>query len=556
MRPNPTPNEIFDPCFLQSIVQHATHLLDCDGSGFYFWDSERGHAKVMAVHNLAGIPWDESLPGRVIESREVVSEKIPGRSVLLAAPAALHDDVLGVLVVVDWNPGRVFRDRDFTVLGAMADLAAAASRQSLRLARMTAQFRALHVIDLALSSSLEPDRVLNLILEKAVDLVGAEHGSLRELNPDTGELILKAHYGEGWDLETLAYTPRVGEGVMQWVAKHRRPYLCSNVQEDPNYVVLFKDMRSSVAIPLLTSHEDRVPADDFLGVLLLESSRQSAFDGQDVELLDALAQEAVIAIQNARQHQRLQSMHIRLKAEQEKRLAAEKWTVMGQAATSLAHRINNLIGIVPAGAAEVTRSLSKIHIPEGEREWVEANLGRIERNARFVLKLSNALFRPFKETGPPGRFDVNRLLNEALESSTFPQGVRIVRDYQEGIPFVESSKLLMDIFFELIINARKAMKQQDERTLTLRTRCKQDDEFRWVIVQIQDTGAGFSAEQMARMWDIFQQSKNGTGFGLWWIRTFIERHGGSVECRSVPGKGSMFTLRLPVQANFDSHGEI
>jgi len=265
-------------------------------------------------------------------------------------------------------------------------------------------------------------------------------------------------------------------------------------------------------------------------------------------LLDALAQEAVIAIQNARQHQRLQSMHLHLRAEQEKRLAAEKWTVMGQAATSLAHRINNLIGIVPASAGEVRRSTAAIDIPATEREWIEANLGRIERNARFVLKLSDALFRPFKETGPLGRFSVNRLLNEALESADLSPAIRVLREYTPGIAEVESSLLLLDIFLELITNAQKAMESGTEKILTLRTRLESHPEVQWVVVQIQDTGSGFSPDQMAHMWDIFQQSKDGLGFGLWWIRTFIERNGGTIGCESTLGRGSTFTVRLAVQA--------
>ena len=547
MRHNLAPNEIFDPYFLQSVVQHSTYLLNVEGSCFYFWDSIVRQATLMAKYNLPSIPWDESLPRRTIGSQKALIETFPSRPALLAVPAALHEDTLGVLVVADWAPRRLFSEQDVAMLQSLADLAAVASRQTQRLTRMTAQFRALHVIDLALTSSLEPDRVLNLILEKAVELVGAEHGSLRELNQDTGELILKAHFGDKWTEETLSYTPRVGEGIMQWVAKHRLPYLSPDVRKDLRYVVLFKDMRSSLAVPLLTNPEGAPDEDDFLGVLLLESSRLAAFDQQDVELMDALAQEAVIAIQNARQHQKLQSMHKRIKSEQERRLAAEKWTVMGQAATSLAHRINNLIGIVPASADEIQRSLKDANIGEADRIWVQENINRIQRNARFVLKLSNALFRPFKEAGPSGHFNVNRLLNEALESADLPTGLQVICNYDRNLPDVESSPLLVDIFFELIINAKKAMAESKRQMLRIETRLEMDQTERCVLVEIQDTGTGFTSEQMVHMWDMFQQSKDGLGFGLWWLRTFIERQGGTIDCASNPGVGATFTIRLPAQ---------
>jgi GAF domain-containing protein len=547
MRHNLAPNEIFDPYFLQSVVRHATYLLDVDGSSFYFWDSGLCRPELMAKYNIETIPWDETLPSRTVCSQKAIVETFPSRPALLSVPAALHEDMLGVLVVADWTPSRMFTDHDVAMLQSLADLAAAASRQSRRLAQMTAQFRALHVIDLALTSSLEPDRVLKLILEKAVELVGAEHGSLRELNQDTGELLLKAHFGNGWTEEKLAYTPRVGEGIMQWVASNRRPYLCSDVRKDPRYVVLFADMRSSVAVPLLTTQGGEPDADRFLGVLLLESSQSAAFGQQDVELLDALAQEAVIAIQNARQHKNLHAVHQRLKAEQEKRLAAEKWTMMGQAATSLAHRINNLIGIVPASAGEIRRSLVKAGMDPADRSWIEANIDRIQRNAGFILRLSDALFRPFKDAGPPRNLNVNLLLTEALESADLPSEVKVSCSFDPNLPDVMSSPLLIDIFLELISNAAKAMEGRDVQVLGIRTCLEAEPSSRCIAVEIRDTGRGFSSDQMPRMWEMFQQSEKGLGFGLWWLRTFIERQGGTIECESRPDAGAAFTIRLPAK---------
>ena len=162
-------------------------------------------------------------------------------------------------------------------------------------------------------------------------------------------------------------------------------------------------------------------------MLLLESTRLAAFDQQDVELLEALAQEAVIAIQNATQHQKLQTMHQTLQDEQERRLAAEKWTVMGQAATALAHRINNLIGIVPASAArdppqsgQAPRSRTAIGL-DREPTWIASSA-----TGALSCSLADALFRPFQEPGPRARFDVNRLLNEALQAANLPPGVQVI----------------------------------------------------------------------------------------------------------------------------------
>lgn len=529
---------ILDPDFLQSVVRQASYQCRADGSCLYLWNSERKRMSLVATHNLQDVPWDDGLLDRVTSSRQTMAEICADSCVSLVAPLIWQDNVRGILIVFDGNVKRIFRERDAALLQSLADMAASVAQQNERLARMTTQFRTLHTIDVALTSSLELERVLDMILEKAAELVGAEHGSLRQLDPESGKLVLKAHYGEGWTPEKLAYTPRIGQGIARWVAENRRPYLSPDVRNDPLNVVLFEDMRSSISVPLQYGQEDPAKPDSLLGVLLLESSRVAAFDQQDVELLEALAQEAVIAIQNASQHQKLL-------AEQEKRLAAEKWAIMGQAATALAHRINNLMGIVPVSVRETLRSMTKLDIADSERRWIEANLERIERNAQFVLKLSDALFRPFKDSGPAARLDVNRLLDEALEAADLPNNIELGRSFEKNLPAVNCSLLLVDIFLELITNARKAMEGRDQRRLQVNTRSDQDDAGLWVIVEIKDTGKGISVDQMAHLWKMFQQSEDGLGFGLWWLRTFIERQGGSIRCHSEPEKGSAFVVRLP-----------
>jgi signal transduction histidine kinase len=540
-----TPAGILDPDFLQSVVRQASYQCRADGSCLYLWDSEKERIALVATHNLQQVPWNGGLPGRVMSSRQTMTEICADRCVSLAAPLIWQDAVRGVLIVFDENVKRIFRERDAALLQSLADMAASVAQENERLARMTTQFRTLHTIDVALTSSLELEHVLDMILEKAAELVSAEHGSLRQLDPESGKLVLRAHYGDGWTPEKLAYTPRIGQGIARWVAENRRPYLSPDVRNDPLNVVLFEDMRSSISVPLQYGLEDPARPDSLLGVLLLESSRVAAFDQQDVELLEALAQEAVIAIQNASQHQRLL-------AEQEKRLAAEKWAMMGQAATALAHRINNLMGILPVSARETLRSLTKLEMANSERQWIEANLERIERNAQFVLKLSDALFKPFKDSGPAARLDVNRLLDEALEAADLPDNIEVDRTFEKNLPPVNCSLLLLDIFLELITNALKAMEGRYQRRLQVSTRSDQDDAGPWVIIEIKDTGKGISPDQMMHLWNMFQQSEDGLGFGLWWLRTFIERQGGSIKCHSEPDKGSAFVVRLPAAVDQQS----
>jgi len=534
-----------DTHFLDSAVQQASLLMGVSGSAFYLCDPACEQFDLAALHGFQEPPWGEGLIRQAARTRQAVISPPHQSPALIAVPSLWRDTVRGVLVVADDTPQRAFDHHDTAHLQPLAELTAAAMSQAERLTRMTAQFRALHVIDVALTSSLQLDRVLDLILEKATGLVGAEHGSLRLLDQETGVLALKAHLGEGWTPEVCAYTFRLGHGITGWVAQHKKPYLCSDALNDPQNVILFEEMRSGVAVPLLEGAGQERQANQVQGVLLLESTRLATFDQQDVELLEALAQVAIIAIQNATRHHRLQSMHDALQEEHERRVAAEKWAVMGQAATALAHRINNLVGLVPASAAEIRRTLIGLEVPPAEEEWIEANLQRIERSGKFILRMADALFRPFQETGPLARFDVNRLLQEALQAADPPADVSLVRHFGQELPTVESSSLLVDVFLELFTNALKAMQDRPRKQLQVSTRAEPGEAGPWVVVQVRDTGPGITPDKASHLWDMFKQSEDGVGFGLWWVRTFIERQGGIISFESEQGQGTTFVIRLP-----------
>ena len=127
-----------------------------------------------------------------------------------------------------------------------------------------------------------------------------------------------------------------------------------------------------------------------------------------------------------------------------------------------------------------------------------------------------------------------------------PDDIEIVCNYNKHLPPVNCSLLLLDIFLELITNACKAMENQKLRRLEISSRSEQMDGLPWVMVKISDTGKGMPAHHLEHLWNLFQPSDEGLGFGLWWMRTFIERQGGTIECQSQLSEGSTFSVRLPV----------
>ena len=157
------PIEVIDTGFLQSAIRQASLLLHTSGSAFYVCKPAHDQLDLVASYGTAQEPWSEELLDRVCECRQAVMTAHTESAAVLAVPSVWRDTLHGVLVVTDDVADRTFNEQDAILLQSLAEMTAAALRQAERLTRMTAQFRALHTIDVALTSSLQLDRVLKLI---------------------------------------------------------------------------------------------------------------------------------------------------------------------------------------------------------------------------------------------------------------------------------------------------------------------------------------------------------------------------------------------------------
>jgi len=140
--------------------------------------------------------------------------------------------------------------------------------------------------------------------------------------------------------------------------------------------------------------------------------------------------------------------------------------------------------------------------------------------------------------------DINGLLEHSLRF--LPRGnVEVVRQFDESLPPLEGDPhLLHQAFLNVLVNARQAMPQGGR--LTLRTRLERPG-GRAVQVLISDTGVGIAPEHLGRIFQPFFTTKSqGTGLGLAIAARVIEGHGGRIEVDSAPGRGTTFTIALPV----------
>lgn len=174
---------------------------------------------------------------------------------------------------------------------------------SRRVMTQIGQLQGLAYSSAVIASSLEPDRVLEEVMDTAIQLTRAERAYL-VLVGDDGELELRA--ARNWDRETLDEREvAFSRSVIEQALASRAPVLTINAQGDERFrameSVLANDLRSIVCLPLVL--RDRV-----LGVLYADNHlEQGVFDQDSLELLGAFANHAAVAIQNSRSFQRVRA---------------------------------------------------------------------------------------------------------------------------------------------------------------------------------------------------------------------------------------------------------
>ena len=141
-----------------------------------------------------------------------------------------------------------------------------------------------------INSSLDPTKVLDLVLREAVDVMRATSGSLVLLDPHTQ--LLEIEVAIGLSAEARQLKLAIGRGVTGWVAKTGKSLRVPDVTADPRYVSVRPDIRSELAVPLVLEGA-------LIGVLNVDSTRPDAFSAADEELLVALGNQAAQVIHNA-----------------------------------------------------------------------------------------------------------------------------------------------------------------------------------------------------------------------------------------------------------------
>ncbi|HEX5480168.1 MAG TPA: ATP-binding protein [Dehalococcoidia bacterium] len=272
---------------------------------------------------------------------------------------------------------------------------------------------------------------------------------------------------------------------------------------------------------------------------MLRIERTAARSQEQLAVYFGLARDVSEAIE------RLDEQRTQTRLVQERLLQSEKMSSVGQLVSGVAHELNNpLTGIT--GFAQL---LLLGDLEEGARRQVETIYQEAERASKIV---SNLLTFARRRRAQKELSNINTMLERVLELRNYDLRVRNIEVETDLDPALPDTMLdanqVLQVFLNIIINAEQAMRSMGEDasgTLRIRTWAAGGN----VTASFADSGPGMSDDTLRRIFDPFFTTKeagDGTGLGLTISYGIIEEHGGRIWAESARGRGTTFTIELPL----------
>jgi len=229
----------------------------------------------------------------------------------------------------------------------------------------------------------------------------------------------------------------------------------------------------------------------------------------------------------------------------EKLKQTDKINALGTMAASMAHEIKN-----PLSSMKVLSQLLPLKYDDKEFrgkiiEIIPKEVSRIDRVIESLLNFARSTAPQFIET------DINKLIDKDVKyfyEQAKNNGIKITTNYAELPQIKCDTDQLTQVFSNLILNAIQAMPEGGELKITTGEGQKIDSTLCGIKITISDTGHGISKENLKKLFDPFFTTKSaGTGLGLTISKSIIESHSGTMEVSSIQGKGTTFTINLPLK---------
>jgi signal transduction histidine kinase len=489
---------------------------------------------------------------------------------VLSVPLIRQDSVLGALVLHQMTEGKSFSDAQVFLASTIAGQVALAI-ENARLFQSTQdrlrESETLLAVSQSISSTLDLRGTVQRVAREAAIASGADSSGAYLLDAAQGVIRpFASHNLPNWVSEPFQRNPLSLRAfpLVQEAFDRRSSVYSSDVPADPRCAhpaVRRLAFKSCLVAPMIVK-------DKFIGVLFLVWWQKAhEFTSEQVRLMDGVARQAAMAIDNASAYHEIEALNVSLEdkiaqrtrelaeinaaLEESHRRLQELDRVKSDFLLNVSHELRTPLTAIKGSVDNmldgITGQLSELQ--ERYLTRIQANADRLVRLIDDLLDLARIEEGRVRVT--PTLFSLGGLAGEVLDSLrpvATEKGLELSLIGREEQVFVHADRdKIGQVLLNLIGNAIKFTAPGGRIDVEL---AREDDEH--AGVRITDTGEGIPTEELSRIFDKFYQVQlgiqakaKGTGLGLSIAKGLVELHGGRIWAESQVGRGSTFAFTLP-----------
>ncbi|HEV8613873.1 MAG TPA: GAF domain-containing protein [Methylomirabilota bacterium] len=477
--------------------------------------------------------------------------KAEGLQSLVAVPLLLNDVPIGVLVALT-RARREFTPDDIALSEALGTSAAVAIRNA-RLHEET-ELRLRHTetlvnVSQVVGSTLDLSEVLRRATREMVRALGGDMGVAWLLGPTRDRYLPLVGYHIPKELlrDTVSMTLGRDDPFFERTDNLKTAVYASDSASAP---------WSDIPVGRLIAHKSMLVQPmywkgELIGAFTVAWLRGThRFAPEELRLVEGIALQGAVAVENSRLYEGVKQQMVELKQTQAQLVQSTKLAAIGELAANIAHEINNPLTTVLGFASFIAERLPEGDPMREELTLIQEEATRARDIVRDLLQFSRQ--RDFL----PESTDLNVVLEQVI-GMVRRQGalasLTVNEQYAPDLPAVEIDvSRIKQVFLNIINNAVYVMPNGGELTIASKP-C--DD---GVAVSFRDTGPGIAPEHRDRIFDPFFTTKpevSGTGLGLSVSLGIVQSHGGTIDVDSEVGRGSTFTVTLPLVAAVETEPE-